>query len=53
MKEGDIVDNPETMTIESIDEENQTAVVSWVDEKSGLHCTCVVPLDSLKKVVFN
>jgi len=53
MKVGDVVPNPEVMAIDSIDEEKQTAVVVWVDEKSGKTCRCEVPLDELKKITFN
>ena len=53
MKEGDIINNPEVMSIESINEEKRTAIITWVDEESGLHCHCEVPLDALKKITIH
>ena len=53
MKKGDLIPNPELMSIESINKEKQSAVVVWIDEKSGLTCRCEIPLEALEKVMIN
>ena len=49
-KEGDIIDTPKEMNIKSINEEKQTAMLVWIDVKSGMPCRCEVPLSELQKV---